>query len=49
MARKISDAVKEYMAKNKQLNLFDDFDIDSVIIKFKNKQTKEKPDDKEKK
>lgn len=49
MAKKVSDAVKEYMAKQKQLNLFDDFDIDGVIIKFKKKQTKEKPENKEKK
>lgn len=49
MARKISDAVKEYMAKQKQLNFFEDFDVDGVIIKFKKKQTKEKPDNKENK
>ena len=46
MAKKVSDAVKEYMAKQKQLNIFDDFDIDGVIIKFKKKPNKEKKDKK---
>ena len=46
MAKKVSDAVKEFMAKQKQLNFFDDFYIDGVIIKFKKNPDKVNKDKK---
>ena len=49
MAKTISDAVKEYMAKQKQLNFFEDFDVDGVIVKFKRKPDCDKKDKKESK
>jgi hypothetical protein len=46
MTKKVSDAVKEYMAKQKQIDFFEDFYIDGVIIKFKKNTNKSENKDK---